>query len=139
MPVIRPATAADDYRTSVGARSVGIKLRGTHGKFLHGVRRIILQETAYKIVIVVAAVHGKINVQAGTAAKRHGGNACLGGSEGSTGSVIGARYAMLAKLRLASGISSRSCRPMLVLITLLESQSAHSRAKLPRLQPALPG
>src|SRR5580704_7625497 len=44
----------------------------------------------------------------------------LVGSEGSTGSVPGARYAMFAKLRAARGRVSRSCEEMIVWCTALE-------------------
>ena len=54
-------------------------MRGTHDKFLHGFGRIILQEAADEIVVVVSAVHGKIDVEAGAAAERDGGDASLGG------------------------------------------------------------
>jgi hypothetical protein len=62
-------------------------------------RRIILQEAADEVVVVVAAVHGKIDVEAGAAAERDAVMRALVGSEGSTGAVNGAMRAMLAKLR----------------------------------------
>src|SRR6266436_3730946 len=43
------------------------------------------------------------------------------GSEGSTGSVPGAKYAILAKLRAARGIVSRSSEEMIVWCTALEA------------------
>src|SRR5690242_12728275 len=64
----------------------------------------------------------------------------LVGSDGSTGSVMGAKYAMLAKLRWASGIASISWDKTTVLITLLvESTGActSTRVLLPEMSSAM--
>ncbi len=58
MPVVGSPTRGNDYRTAIGPRSIGVKLRCAYGELLHGVRRKVLQEAANEVIVVVPAVHG---------------------------------------------------------------------------------
>ncbi len=69
VPLVGASTSSDNDRTTVRARSVGIELRGAHYKFLHRVRRIVLEKASDVIIVVVATVYGEIQVETGTATK----------------------------------------------------------------------
>ena len=77
VPIVGAAPGGDDDRASVGARGIGVILRGAHHELLYGVRRVALQKAADEVVIVVAAIHREIHIQPRTAAERNSGDARL--------------------------------------------------------------
>ena len=79
VPVVRTAAGGKNDAAAVGAGSFRAELRGAYDEFLHSFGRIVLQEAADEVVVVVAAVHGKIDIEAGAAAERDGGDAGFGG------------------------------------------------------------
>ena len=108
MPIVGAALGGDDHGASSRASGVGVLLGGLHGEFLDGVGREILQKAANPVVGIVHAVHESALLRPELPPVETAVMRALVGSEGSTGSVPGARYAMLAKLRALSGKVSRS-------------------------------
>ena len=78
VPVVGATASGDNHASAIGPGSIGAELRRPHHEFLHGLRREILQKPANVVVVVIATVHRKIDVQAGAAAERNGGDARLG-------------------------------------------------------------
>src|SRR6266852_872096 len=69
MPLVGTSPSADYHRSTIRTRRVGVELRGTHHEFLHRIRRIVLQEATDIVIVVVAAINRKIDVEPGAAAK----------------------------------------------------------------------
>ena len=67
VPHVRAALGTYHNGACGGAPGVRVFLRRTNGKLLNRVRRNILQEPTYVIVGIVAAVHGKFDVEPRTA------------------------------------------------------------------------
>ena len=100
MPLIRASLCSDNDRAAVRARSVCIELRGADGELLHGIGRVVLQESADVVVVVVSAVDGEVHIQPGAARKRNGRGASLG------------RVGRLHRLRHRTQISNVGETPM---------------------------
>ena len=82
VPVIGPAFGGDYHRAGCGAARVRIFLGRPHRKFLHGIRRIILQESPNVVVGVVASIDRKLIVQPRAASRGYCGDARFGGVAG---------------------------------------------------------
>ena len=79
MPFIAAPPRRDHDRTRRGSSGIGILVSRAHGKFLDGLRREILEKSADEVVGIIAAIHGKLIVQAGTASGSNGGDASFRG------------------------------------------------------------
>ena len=91
MPIVGAALGGDDHGPGGRAAGVGIFLGGLHREFLNGIGREILQEPANPIVGVVHAIDRKRVVKPELPPVETAVMRALVGSEGSTGSVPGAR------------------------------------------------
>ena len=78
VPLVRTTACGENDAAAVGAGSFRAKLGGTDHELLHGFGRIVLQESADEVIVVIATIHGEINVEAGAAAERDGSDAGFG-------------------------------------------------------------
>src|SRR5206468_10324513 len=69
MPFVAAPSRRNHDRSRGCSSGIGILVSRAQGKFLDGLRREILEKSANEVVGIIAAVHGKLIVQARTASR----------------------------------------------------------------------